>query len=50
VHGRVDLGRRTKESEAADIDPTNVQNDTVEVEKHPLAKFNVRAIVAKEAD
>jgi hypothetical protein len=46
--GGVDLHRRTEERKAADAHLADVQHDAVEVEEHPLAQLDVRAVVAEE--
>src|SRR5712671_4370267 len=48
MHRSVDLHRRAKEGEAADLHWTDVEHDAVEVEENPLSELDVRAIVAEE--
>ena len=46
--GGVDLDRRAEERVVADPDAAHVEHDAVEVEEHPLAELDVRAVVAEE--
>lgn len=45
---RVDLHRRSKESEIPDRDGADVEHDAIEVEEDALAEVNVLAVVAVE--
>src|SRR5205823_14246200 len=45
---RVDLHRRSEQGEVADPHRTDVQDNAVEIEEHPLAEFDVQSVVAVE--
>ena len=42
MHRSVDLDRRAKEGEAADVDRTDVEHDAVEVEENPLSEVMLK--------
>ena len=48
VQRRVDLHRRSKQGEVADPHRTDVQDNAVEIEEHPLAELDIRTVVAIE--
>ena len=44
----VNLHRRPEQGVVADADRADVQHHAVEVEEHPLAELDVRAVIAEE--
>jgi hypothetical protein len=48
VNWRQNLNAWSKKRIVSDRDPTHVQHNAVEIEKHTLAQLDVPAVIAKE--
>jgi hypothetical protein len=48
VHGRQNLGTRTKESKISNLDRADIEHDTVEIEKDAFTEFDIATVVTEE--